>query len=383
MFKILIERLLRSVDVNINGQRPWDITVYNRRLFPKVLCEANLGLGEAYMDGWWDCPALDQFFYRICGGGIENRFRFSLPVMCGKLAYALVNLQSAARAPMVAVQHYDFGNAMFQSMLDPYMQYSCGYWEHAGTLEEAQRRKMEMICRKLELEPGMHVLDVGCGWGGLGRYMARNYGVRVTGVTVSRQQADYARNHSQGLDVEWLLEDYRSLTGTYDRVVSVGMFEHVGFKNYRTYMEKIHSLLPPHGLFLLHTIGANKTMHSVDPWISKYIFTNGVLPSMEQIGHAAAGLFVMEDWHSFGANYDKTLMAWEENFNTGREKGAFSCSERIGRMFRYYLLSCAGAFRARDLQVWQIVFSPSGLPGGYERPLPQANADDVPVIKRD
>lgn len=367
MFKTLIERLLRSIDVTINGHRPWDITVYDRRFFPKTLCKANLGLGEAYMNGWWDCPALDQFFYRVCSGHLEKQFRFSLPVLWSKLSYALINLQSVARASMVAVQHYDFGNDMFQAMLDPYMQYSCGYWEHAETLEEAQRLKMEMICRKLRLEPGMRVLDIGCGWGGLGRYMFRNYGVHVTGVTVSRQQVAYAKEHSKGLDVKWMLQDYRSLTGTYDRVVSVGMFEHVGFRNYRTYMEKIHSLLPPHGLFLLHTIGANKTTHSVDPWIRKYIFANGVLPSIEQVGRAVADLFVMEDWHSFGAYYDKTLMAWEKNFSSGRENGTFSCPEHIRRMFRYYLLSCAGAFRARDLQVWQILFSPAGLPGGYSR----------------
>ena len=368
MLKNLIEKLLHSVDVNINGRRPWDMLVYNNRLFPKVLCEANLGLGEAYMDGWWDCLALDQLFYRICGAGLENRFRFCLPVLAGNIAYSLINLQSAARAHLVAVKHYDFGNDMFRAMLDPYMQYSCAYWKDGDTLEEAQRRKMEMICRKLALQSGMHVLDIGCGWGGLGRYMARNYGVRVTGVTVSREQAQYARDHSDGLDVKWLLQDYRSLTGKYDRVVSVGMFEHVGCKNYKVYMETVHNLLSAHGLFLLHTIGANKTMHSVDPWIRKYIFTNGILPSIEQISRAAAGLFVMEDWHSFGANYDKTLMAWERNFTAGREKDAFTCSERISRMFRYYLLSCAGAFRARDLQVWQIMFSPSGLSGGYERP---------------
>jgi len=368
MFESVVANLLHSIDIDIDGNRPWDISVHNNRLFPRVLRDANLGLGEAYMEGWWDCPSLDQFFYHVCGGDIERRFRFSLPVLFGKLAYALFNLQSRSRAGIVAVKHYDFGNDMFAAMLDPYMQYSCGFWQHAATLEEAQIAKMEMICRKLDLRPGMRVLDIGCGWGGLGRYMARNYGVRVTGVTVSREQAAYAREHNKGLEVECLLEDYRSLTGTFDRVVSVGMFEHVGHKNYARFMDVVRNLLPPDGLFLLHTIGANKTMHGVDPWIGKYIFTNGILPSMAQIGEVAAGRFIMEDWHSFGADYDKTLMAWERNFVDGRARGAFTCSEKVSRMFRYYLLSCAGAFRARDLQVWQVVLCPAGRVGGYSRP---------------
>ncbi|CAI3227708.1 cyclopropane fatty acyl phospholipid synthase [uncultured Desulfovibrio sp.] len=368
MLESFIGKMLASVDVTINGSRPWDIKVHNPRLYARVLRDANLGLGEAYMEGWWDCEALDAFFYRILSGGLERRFRFSPPVLLGILAYTLCNLQRVGRARMVAVQHYDFGNDMFTAMLDPAMQYSCALWEGASSLEEAQRNKMDLICRKLDLKAGMHVLDIGCGWGGLGRYMAREYGVRVTGVTVSKAQVEYARANSQGLDVEWLLEDYRSLTGTYDRVVSVGMFEHVGYKNYAVFMHTVRRLLASDGLFLLHTIGANKTMRSVDPWISKYIFTNGILPSIDRIGTAVTGRFIMEDWHNLGANYDRTLMAWARNFTAGRAAGAFHCSEKVARMFQYYLLSCAGAFRARDLQVWQIVLSPRGLPGGYVRP---------------
>ena len=368
MNESVIKEMLAKIDVRINGTRPWDIQVHDDRLWGRVIRQGSLGLGEAYMEGWWDCPALDQFFCRVLRGDLEKHFRLTLPVLLGIAAYALRNLQSVARARMVARGHYDFGNDMFEAMLDPAMQYSCGYWEHADTLEQAQLDKMELICRKLRLKPGMRVLDIGCGWGGLGSYMAKRSGVHVTGVTVSWAQAQSAESRGQGLDVEWLLKDYRSLTGKYERIVSVGMFEHVGHKNYTVFMETARNLLHEDGLFLLHTIGANQKRLSVDPWIEKYIFRNGILPSIGQIGDAVSGRFVMEDWHNFGVDYDKTLMAWAENFSRGREEGKFTCTDSMFRMFRYYLLSCAGAFRARDLQLWQIVLSPHGVTDGYRRP---------------
>lgn len=368
MKESVIKEMLAKVDVGVNGSRPWDIQIHDKRLFGNVIRHGSLGLGEAYMEGWWDCQALDQFFYRVIGGNLEKHFRLTLPVLLGIAAYCLRNLQSVARARMVAVKHYDFGNDMFEAMLDPAMQYSCGYWQGAESLEQAQRNKMELICRKLRLEPGMRVLDIGCGWGGLGRYMARRYKARVTGVTVSEAQIAYAKAHSEGFDMEWLLEDYRSLSGKYDRIVSVGMFEHVGHKNYAVFIDTARRLLKEDGLFLLHTIGSNKNMLSVDPWIEKYIFRNGILPSVSRIGKAITGRFVMEDWHNFGVDYDKTLMAWAQNFSRGREQGKFTCSESVYRMFRYYLLSCAAAFRVRDLQLWQILLSPRGVPGGYSRP---------------
>lgn len=368
MTESVIKEMLAKVDVQINGSRPPDIQIHDDRLFSRVIRQGSLGLGEAYMEGWWDCKALDQFFYRVIHGQLEKHFRINLPVLFGIAAYCLRNLQSVARARMVAVGHYDFGNDVFETMLDPGMQYSCGYWKDAENLVQAQQSKMEMICRKLCLRPGMRVLDIGCGWGGLGRYMAAHYGVHVTGITVSEAQAAYAQARSDGLDVEWLLEDYRSLSGKYDRIVSVGMFEHVGHKNYAVFMETARRLLEEDGLFLLHTIGSNKKALAVDPWIEKYIFKNGILPSIAQIGEAISGRFIMEDWHNFGADYDKTLTAWEQNFSQGREQGRFACSEVVFRMFRYYLLSCAGAFRARDLQLWQIILSPGGVMGGYSRP---------------
>ena len=195
--------------------------------------------------------------------------------------------------------------------------------------------------------------------------MASEYGVSVVGVTISAEQQKMAQSRCAGLDVTILLQDYRDLNDKFDRIVSVGMFEHVGPKNYATYFDVVDRNLKPDGLFLLHSIGSKKTDNNVDPWINKYIFPNGMLPSPVCVAKAITGLYVMEDWHNFGADYDKTLMAWHQRFEEGYAEGAFQCSERVRRMYRYYLLSCAGAFRARDIQLWQIVLSPEGVEGGY------------------
>lgn len=368
MQRATIEKMLNSVDIRINGTRAWDMQVHREQLFQRIARRGSLGLGEAYMDGWWDCEALDEAICRILRGRLDRRFRLTLPDMLAAVAFAVRNLQSVARSTLVAERHYDFSNEMFAAMLGPTMQYSCGYWEGARNLDEAQEAKMDLICRKLHLEEGMRVLDIGCGWGGLGRYMAERYKVRFSGVTVSKEQLRYAEEHSRGLNLRWRLEDYRSLREKYDRIVSVGMFEHVGYKNYATFMRTVRGLLEADGLFLLHTIGTNQESRSGDPWIEKYIFPNGMLPSIADIGRAIARRFVMEDWHNFGAYYDRTLMAWARNFRRGREEGRFRCEERIARMFRYYLLSCAGLFRARSTQLWQLVLSPKGLMGGYCRP---------------
>jgi cyclopropane-fatty-acyl-phospholipid synthase len=235
-------------------------------------------------------------------------------------------------------------------------------------LTAAQENKLDLICRKLDLRPGMTVLDIGCGWGSFMRFAAEYYQVSCVGVTISREQAQWARENSAGLPLEYRLQDYRELNQRFDRVVSVGMFEHVGHKNYRTYMEVAHRCLEDDGLFLLHTIGKNERASTPDPWIDKYIFPNGALPSIGQIGDAADGLFVAEDLHNFGADYDKTLMAWCRNFESAWPRFSAQLGERFYRMWRYYLLSCAGAFRARDIQLWQWVFSKEGIEGGYRRP---------------
>ncbi|MCK8538350.1 cyclopropane fatty acyl phospholipid synthase [Yersinia ruckeri] len=364
----IVHDMLSQADIEINGSRPFDIQVNNPDFFKHVLQDGTLGLGESYMDKWWECERLDIFFQRVLQAGLENKLPHHLKDTLRIAATRLINLQSKKRAWIVGKEHYDLGNDLFSNMLDSQMQYSCGYWDNAKTLEQAQENKLRMICEKLQLEPGMKLLDIGCGWGGLSAYAARHYGVSVYGVTISAEQQKLARERCAGLDVTILLQDYRDLNEQFDRIVSVGMFEHVGPKNYHTYFEVVKHNLKPDGLFLLHTIGANRTHSRVDPWINRYIFPNGCLPSIRHIAEASESRFVMEDWHNFGADYDRTLMAWYQRFRAAWPSLSENYSERFERMFSYYLNACAGAFRARDIQLWQVLFSPRGVDGGMRVP---------------
>lgn len=362
-----VRELLELAQVEIGGHQPWDIQVHDDRLYRRVLSEGSLGLGESYMDGWWDCASLDAFMYRVLRADLDREVSGRYDLLLGVLS-VVGNLQSKTRAWMVGQQHYDLDNRLYERMLDKRMVYTCGYWQNATSLDQAQEDKLELVCRKLRLKPGDKLLDIGCGWGGLAEYAARNFGVSVVGLTISEEQAKLARERCAGLDVEVRLLDYRDIDERFDHVVSLGMFEHVGWKNYATYMEVVHNCLKDDGLFLLHTIGANRTHFGGDPWIDRYIFPNGELPSLVQIGKAIEGRFVMEDWHNFGADYDKTLMAWHANVDAAWDELGQKYDERFRRMWRYYLLTCAGSFRARRNQLWQVVLSKSGVRGGYRAP---------------
>ena len=363
--KRLVHRLLSEAGVKIDGHEPHDIQVHNPVFYSHVVAIGSLALGESYMDQWWDCEALDCFFERILSTDIDQKVRKSLPAAWTAVKARLKNPQNRVRAFEVGQRHYDIGNELFSLMLDKHLNYSCAYWHGAETLDEAQAAKLELTCRKLKLEPGMRVLDIGCGWGGFAAYAAKHYDVEVTGVTVSQEQVKLARQVCNGLPVCIELLDYRNLQQTFDCIVSIGMFEHVGCINYRTYMKVVHRCLEKGGLFLLHTIGGNRSVRSVDPWFAKYIFPNSMVPSANQITAAAEGLFVLEDWHSFGPDYDRTLMAWYRNFTNNWHQLSTQYDGRFYRMWTYYLLSSAGSFRARRNQLWQIVYSKGGVPGGY------------------
>lgn len=352
--------LLKRAGIEIDGSRPWDMRVNNSEVYDRIMFKRSLGLGESYVDGWWDCAALDDFFYRLLQIRIQDialpKFT-TLMQLCG--AY-LRNRQSPQRAREVAQKHYDLDNDLFKSMLDATLAYSCGYWRQAQSLHEAQLAKLDLICRKMELQPGMRVLDIGCGWGSFTWYAASRYGVAVDGITVSVEQQKYAQERCAELPVNILLKDYREIEGRYDRVISVGMFEHVGRKNYKQFMRTVDRLLSNDGLALLHTIGENETTKTFDPWINKYIFPNGELPSLAQITAAAENLFIIEDVQNFGPDYDKTLKAWDENFCRAWPKLEARYDQRFYRMWRYYLNVCAAAFRVRNLQLWQLVLSKPG-----------------------
>jgi len=350
-----IAKLLRVADININGDRPWDMRVHNPNLFARIIGQGSLGLGEAYMEGWWDCPELDDFFYRL----LNAELRSQVTTMRDKLFYLyahLSNRQLGKRALKVAQEHYDVGNDLYEKMLDRRMIYTCGYWQDAENLDQAQAHKLELVCRKLKLEPGMRVLDIGCGWGGAARYMAEHYDVEVVGITISQEQVAMATDQAGDLQVEFRFQDYRDVNEEFDRIYSLGMFEHVGFKNYREYFQVAHRCLKDGGLFLLHTIGHRVTDSRVDPWIERYIFANSILPSSELITQHSCDLFSIEDWHNFGLDYHKTLTAWDQNSRAAWESLP-AYNEEFQRMWHYYLMCCAGAFKSYRNHLWQIVFS--------------------------
>jgi cyclopropane-fatty-acyl-phospholipid synthase len=359
-------QVLETTGVVLDGPNSWDPQIINQKVYDRVKSQGSLGLGEAYMDGWWDCEKMDEMFYRLLSVDIYKKLGLSMPLILSFLKAKLFNLQAIKRAFQVGEKHYDLGNDLFVPMLGPSMAYSCGYWKEADNLDSAQEAKFDLICRKLNLQAGQRILDIGCGWGSFARHAAKNYGVSVVGITISKEQAKLAEELCQGLPVEFRLEDYRKLNEKFDHIVSVGMFEHVGLKNYREYMEVAKRCLKENGLFLLHTIGSLKSGDNTDPWIGKYIFPNGMLPSLKQITTNVEKLFVIEDVHNFGIYYDKTLMTWYENFEKVWPELKDKYGDRFYRMWKYYLLCCAGAFRARSIQLWQIVLSPHGVPGGYE-----------------
>lgn len=364
--KEIVTDILKLADVQINGERPWDITVHNEAFYNRVLKEQSLGLGESYMEGWWDSEELDNCMFHILRADLRNQLSFTWGMAWTFLKAKILNMQSKARSMHVIDQHYQLGNDLYENMLDGLMTYSCGYWNKAKTLDEAQRAKYDLIARKLGFQEGMTVLDIGCGWGGFAKYVAENYGVSVVAITLSENQAAYAKEVCEGLPVEIRVQDYRDVNEVFDRIVEIGMFEHVGVKNYRAFMEIVHRCLKEDGMLMLHTIGRNTTAITCDPWINKYIFPEGHLPSIAQIGTSIEGLFVMEDWHNFSTDYDKTLMAWFENFDSNWEAVKDSYPPMFYRMWKYYLLSCAGAFRAREIQLWQVVLAKQGVLGGYK-----------------
>ncbi len=360
--RFALEEMLATTGITVNGSSPWDMLVRDDRIFSRILRDKSLGLGESYIEGWWDCSQLDELICKILTAELDKKIKESFKLLMPVLSAMLFNMQSKMRSRTVAERHYDLDNDLFMSFLDPYNQYSCAYFHGTDDLNEAQVNKMELICRKIHLSKDDHVLDIGCGWGGFARYMADRYGCRVTAINISEEQISYARESCKELPVKILRCDYRDVQGSFDKVVSIGMFEHVGYKNYKTFMKAVHRCLKDTGIFLLHTIGGNESRIKCDPWINKYIFPNGLLPSISQIGKAIEGLFVQEDLHNLGPHYEKTLMAWHGNFQKAWTQLKKKYDERFKRMWDYYLLSCAGAFRARDIQIWQIVLTKYGTP---------------------
>jgi len=352
-----VRELLEPAGIYFDGRNPWDPRVHNPAFFDRLMGDVQLGLGESYMDGWWDCEQIDEFINRAVRARTNEKFKPNLRLTLWLLGTRLFNLQSSRRAFEVGEKHYDLGNDLYQAMLDRRLNYTCAYWKNAANLDEAQEAKLDLICRKIGVKPGMQILELGCGWGSFAKFAAEKYGAHVLGVTVSKEQVALGMQLCQGLPVELRLQDYRTVEGQFDAVISIGIMEHVGHKNYRTYMEVTDRCLKPGGVAFIHTIGANINVTSADSFTNKYIFPNGMLPSLAQLSKAMQGLFVLEDLHNIGPHYDKTLMAWHANFEAAWPRLKPHYSERFYRMWRYYLLTSAGGFRSRMQQLWQIVMT--------------------------
>ncbi|BFM48714.1 cyclopropane fatty acyl phospholipid synthase [Marinomonas sp. THO17] len=362
-------QLLNQADIKVNGPNAWDPQVHNPDLWNRILKEGSIGLGEAYMEGWWDCKNLEECIRRLLSAELDRKIIKRRTLLTQWLKAKLFNRQSVKRAYQVGEQHYDVGNDLYQAMLDPTMAYSCGYWENANDLHQAQLNKLRLICQKLHLQATDSIIEIGCGWGSFAELAAREYGAHVTGVTISKEQVKLAKERCKDLPVDIRLMDYRSLEGEYDKAVSIGMFEHVGRKNYPLFMQTAHRLIKDNGIFLLHTIGSDISSQGTDPWIDKYIFPNGVIPSLTDISEAVEPYFVIEDVHNFGQDYAKTLLAWQQNVDHHWTSLQSKYNDRFYRMWSYYLKTCAGAFQSRSLQLYQVVLRKRRVPlSRYQSP---------------
>jgi cyclopropane-fatty-acyl-phospholipid synthase len=359
----VVRELFASAGVGVEGQKPGDILVKNPAFYGRLLREASIGLGESYMDGWWECEELDLFIEKLLRIDIKKKIEGSLRLKLLTVQALLTNMQSRARAKIVAEKHYDLGNDLYEVMLDERMVYTCGYWKNAKTLGEAQEHKLDLICRKANIGPGMRVLDLGCGFGGFAVFAAEKYGCEVVGVTVSVEQQKWgsAVAKRKALPVDIRVQDYRGAHGKFDRVVSIGMLEHVGWRNHRKLMEVVHRCLHTDGIAVLHTIGSNESQRHGIPFFEKHLFPNAASPSLAQLGKAMENLLVVEDLHNIGPDYRPTLLAWWKNFEAGYSTlDQKKYDERFYRMWRFYLLSAAGAVAARESQLWHLVLTHIG-----------------------
>ena len=362
-YEIFVRQLLSQAGVQINGSSPADIQVHNPGFYKRVMTQGTLGLGESYMDGWWDCEAIDQLFYKLVSARLYEKVTIPVRMKAAIALNRIFNVQTRSGSMKVVHEHYNPASDTILSFLDPYNQYTCGYFKGTDDLAKAQEQKLDLICKKLMLQPEDRVLDIGCGWGGFVRFAVERYGCSATGISNSSEQIAYAKKSCEGLPVTFVKSDYRDFKGKFTKVLVCGMIEHVGYKNYRTLMEMIFRCLEENGLFLLQTIGGNTSVFSGDAWLKKYIFPNSMLPSMKQIASAVEGLFIIEDVENFGPYYDPTLVAWHKNFAAHWPHIKHQYDTSFYRMWTYYFLHMAGTFRARLNQLWQVLFSVKGIPG--------------------
>lgn len=362
------KKVMSRAGISLNGNLPWDIQVHDDRFFDCVYQSASEGLGNSYVQGYWDSDDPSETLGRFIAVGARRSVK-------GAVAHnMLITREEQIRSLEVVDSHYEAKNGLYTNMLDPYMQYSCALWhDETQSLAEAQINKMLLIGQKLDLQPGDHVLDIGCGWGGLPKFLAENFGCRVTGINLAQHHIDFAQQNMSHKNVKVIKLDYRDIQDKYDKIYCIGVSEHFGLHNYKQFMHIVHNHMKPNGIFLLHTIGENVTRPQADPWITKNIFPNGYIPSLSLVSQCAEGIFVTEDVHNFNTSYDKTLLAWDKNFqeqwNSIRSLHPELDSREFYRMWRYYLNFCAGGFRKRCTQLYQFVFTRIQDQRNYKTPI--------------
>jgi cyclopropane-fatty-acyl-phospholipid synthase len=356
--KSRVLELFSSADIVVNGQRPWDPVVHDERFYSRVWHAGSVGLGDSYLDGWWDCQDLGGFFCRVLQNGLSSHSWPFWRRQSAVVASLFLNSHSPRRSRLVGERHYDLGNRLYELMLDSRLVYTSAYWHNNSTLDEAQEQKLRIVCEALGLRPGMRLLDIGCGWGSLAKFAAQEFGAVVVGVTISAEQCRFARASCAGLPVTILLRDYRNASGKYDRITSLGMFEHVGQKNYKLFFSLAHDLLKPSGLFYLSTIGSFESNHYDDPWLLKHIFPNSHIPSCQQLFQPMTAFFSTRTFEDWSEDYGKTVLAWLSNFERNWQQLRQDYDLRFQRMWRYYLLAAAATFQTGRSSCWQLLLTP-------------------------
>lgn len=341
------------------------LRVHDSRFYSRLLSDAALGLGETYMDGWWD--EADGDVVGLMGlihlNDLRSKVRGNLRLQLNFLYHWVAAIATRTKSRSNVEFHYDTSNDFFELILDPMMTYSCGYQVYPDdSLEEMQLQKYELLSRKLDLQPGDRLLDIGCGWGGMLRYAAKNYGVRGLGITLSKEQMQWARQRikEDGLEdrLEIRLQDYREMAGEFDKVVSIGMFEHVGREFQTTYMQQVSSLLRNGGIGVLHSIG---TTGSQFPglWLRKYIFPGTYLPGIGDFtGNAEKADLKVVHMENLKPHYAETARWWKENLHAQHDaivKLSGFGAERVYRMWDFFFQLLEGGFRYGDLQVYQML----------------------------
>lgn len=372
--RLLLTRAFQKIGVEPGA----DMVVHDNRFYDRVLKDHTIGFGEAYVEGWWDAPDLTVLFRKLIDGvpQLRKHLKLNLHILAYNWLDGWLNRQLRARALRDVQFHYDIGNELYEVMLDPNMVYTCAYFKDpAWTLERAQVEKIDLVYQKLHVPEHkgapLRVLDIGCGWGYGLIHGASNYGISGVGISLAKEQIELANRRAAGLPLEFRLQDYRDLQEQepFDVIFSLGMFEHVGKRNYRRFMETVHRNLKPGGLFLLHTIGAKQHGPS-DPWIRKYIFPGAYIPDLADVAESAEGMFIEHDFQNFGLYYARTALEWCSRFESGYEKlralRPDFYDQRFFRLWKYYLQSSAASFYSGWNQVWQFVFSKGPLDEVYQ-----------------